>query len=164
MQASPSDNSGCATDLALARERFADPKVRECKSIRSVWVEYTCEKAGPSIRCVHEANREAWSRKWPKPVFKAWQKWESIIDGVNLYADAITSTTGLARPEAEERALEVLEYQRSSLLKHNLQEFREKKLKKGALMQLRLEGLEALGRRIHADYLALQATSARAVS
>eukprot|EP00884_Botryococcus_braunii_P006752 jgi/Botrbrau1/16078/Bobra.7_2s0049.1 len=137
------------------RIRFADPQIRKCDSIRSVWLKYTTDAGGSSIRQVHEREKDAWSAKrtWAdNKLFQAWQKWESIIDGVNLYADALSIVEQqLDRSAAEERVVQVLEF-RQQRLKYNLQRFREQILTKQALGDARLRGFAVLGYELMQDY------------
>jgi hypothetical protein len=156
VHASPSSaSSHAAAEFADQRIQFADPQIRKCDSIRSVWLKYTTDAGGSSIRQVHEREKDAWSAKrtWAdNKLFQAWQKWESIIDGVNLYAEALSVVEQqLDRSAAEERVVQVLEFQQQRL-KYNLQRFREQILTKQALGDARLRGFAVLGYELMQDY------------
>eukprot|EP00884_Botryococcus_braunii_P002679 jgi/Botrbrau1/12411/Bobra.0229s0008.2 len=164
-QASPTVDAGPTSAsshgpaaLSFQRFRFADPEIRKCDSIRSVWQKYTSEAGGTSFRSVHESDKDAWSakRNWAdNKLFQAWQKWESIIDGVNLYAQALCVVEQqLGISAAEERVVQVLE-SRQQRLKYNLQRFREQILTKQALGDARLRGLAVLGNEVMQDYQTL---------
>ncbi len=168
VDAEPSDtSSGASAALVFQRSRFADDitPIRACDSIRSVWKKYTAEVGGSSIRSVHECDKDAWSakRNWPEnKYFQAWQKWESIIDGVNLHAEAITVVQPqLGKTAAEEIAVDVLEF-RQQRLKFNLQMFRERILTKQALGNDRLKGPVEIGEEAMKDHEALCAARSAA--
>lgn len=153
----PPQESQPADPAAPHRLRFSDAKFRTSDAIHDVWEKYKEPVDGVSFRSLDE-NNAGWSNraKWTdRPAYQAYLKWSLITERIKVYALAIAAALGIGAQEAEQKAVQVLQYERY-IANVSLSTFRQQALKKEATGGLRTRNPQELGLELQATLQKLE--------